>query len=494
MALESLLEDAFRRGCGISRSYALRTPRYRELLESSPRVPNTTQAETAEMIYLGERLADRAFANLPYKIRKRAEQWSEMTDVERHQALNLLMTRLTTKEWLRIHRAKYQTDKPITEVLPAEYGSWSRGKVQPNCLGMTQILIGFARVTGADHLMVDVVTQHDHFTEELAEQTVRNMIRLLKPHADEPGIARLIRRLERYYARTLRSLVRMKDTAAHHALLIKIGEDWVLVDPYLSRKYNVGAMARGRANIHRTIMERPRRRWMIYGGYLRKYDCAAALASLHNVLELYARRDEPAKSFSLSEVIGKACGELSWIGIDPHTKTRLTRDRLENVFWQCVTESLLTRELRKTWPRGKQRVTQRVQDDYDRRIRAAEHRKRDRNAAMTRLIRHICLTGLDVIYDAFQSNKTDHRRIEVAHPTLHLAVMTLNHIGHKTRRSTIDLLRIDASQWIIHDTLEEVMLSDDKRLKRIAESNLRRIEKYPHQVMPALLAEFEKRK
>lgn len=493
MALESLFTDAFRRGCGISRTYALRTPRYKELCATASRVPNTTQAETAEMIYLGERLADRAFANLPYAIRKRAEQWPDMTDVERQGALNMLVTRLTTSKWLRIRKLKKQRPKAETEVLPAEYGSWSRGKTQPNCLGLSQMLIGFARATGAEHLMVDVITQHNHYTEELTEQMIRKMTATLRPYEDIPGIARMIRRLDVHYKRSLRILTEVETTSAHHALLIRVGSDWMLVDPYMGVKYTVDALGKTRAGTHEFIMKHPRRRWMVSGGHARKYDYRAVIESLEHVVSFLDRREEPASSFGFTDVVSQACGVLCWIGIDPRGKKFPTRVIVEELFWRVMINSLLTRDMRKVWPRGNQKATKSQQRWYNQQVRQSDRTKRARNAAMVRLIRFICLTGLDISYEAAISRKTDHRRIEVTHPALHLGAMTLNHIGHKTGQPTAELLRFDISQWIVHDTLEEVKRSGNKRLTRISDAALNQLQKYPHQVMPALLVEINKR-
>lgn len=494
MALESLLEDAFARGCGISRAHALRTPRYRELLAEATRVPNTTQSETAEMIYLGERLADRAYANLPHSIRKRAGQWSTMTSTERHQTLDLIMKKLTSREWARIRRQPLDPVKNVSEVLPAEYGSWSRGKVQPNCLGMSQMLLGFARATGADHLMVDTITQHDLFSEELFEQTTRKMIGLLRPHNADPGIARLISKLEVYRERSLQTLAQLTDLQAHHALLIRVGDEWVLVDPYLSRKYPVAVLSRGRVDVHGAIMKRPRRRWLVYGGRQRELDCAESIAALEETIGFYARRQEPASSFGFQQVTAEAASTLAWMGVDPHSRKRPTIKEMENVFWHLMTAGLMTRLQQRTWPRGNQRVTKTFQRRFDLQVKRAQCRKRERNAAIKRLIREICLIGMSVVYDAQADRSADHRRIEISHPALHLAVMTLNHIGHRTDRSTAELLRFDTSQWIVHDTLREVMQSDNRRLRRIAEGCLRQFQKYPHQIMPALLVEVEKRK
>lgn len=492
MALESLLEDAFRRGCGISRSYALRTPRYRELAESGPRVPNTTRAETAEMLYLGERLADRAFANLPYRIRKRAEAWPNMSLLEKHSALNLLMSRLVTDQWVRIHRVEDRDDPSVEQVLPDQYGSWSRGKVQPNCLGLSQLLIGFARATGAEYLMVDTVTQHDYFNEQLLEQTSRKMMDLLAPHVSDPSIARLHRRIEVINEQALRTLVRLeKNHQAHHALLIKVEDTWVVVDPYLRTKYEVGALAK-QIDYYKAITERPRRRWMVYGARRLKTDVMCSIHALESVLELYARRDEPLSSFTLTQAVGTAAGSLCWIGVDLGVRHRPSKDDIHTVFWRTMTGSLLTRRESREWKGPK--ISKAIDKALNKRIEMVDRRKRDRNAALTRLIKEVCIVGLEVSYNASRSRRQEHRRIEIAHPALHLAAMTLNHIGHMTNQSTADLVRFDNSQWIVHDNLREVMNSGDKRLIRIAETNLRQMKKYSIHAMPALLVEHEKRK
>lgn len=492
MALESLLEDAFARGCGISRSYALRTPRYKELALSGPRVPNTTRAETAEMLYLGERLADRAYANLPYKMRKRAEAWPSMTLLEKHAALNLLMSRLVTDKWLSTHKAEDRDDPCVEQVLPAQYGSWSRGKVQPNCLGLSQLLIGFARATQAEYLMVDTVTQHDLFNEQLLEQTSRTMMDMLSPYAAYPPIARLIRRIGVIHTQTLRSLVNMeRNHQAHHALLIKVEDGWVLVDPYLRTKYEVRGLSKG-TDYYAAINKRPRRRWMLYGARRLEVDATRSIRALENVLELFKRRDEPGSSFGLSDAVGSAASELCWIGVDLGAKHCPSSSTIHERFWRTMTASLLTRRENKRWKGPK--APKSIDDALHMRLDLAEKRKRERNAALVRLIKEVCLVGLEVSYNASRSRKQEHRRIEIAHPALHLAAMTLNHIGHMTDQSTAHLIRFDNSQWIVHDTLREVMNSGDERLIRIAETNLRLMKKYSHHAMPALLVEHEKRK
>ena len=491
MALESLLELAFTRGCGASRVHALRTPRYRELLASAPRIPNTTQQETAEMIYLGERLADRAFTNLPYKIRRRAERWSEMDYLEKHFTLNMLMSRLTTHEWCRIHRDKVDQDNDVSRVSPAEYGSWSRGNVQPNCLGLTQMLIGFARATGAEHLMVDAITQFDQYNEELLEQLTRKMIAELEPHREVPGIGRTIRKLETLHESALSVLVRFVEIQAHHALLIKVDQEWVVVDPYMGRKYPLPGLSKPRFDIYSASMAQPRRRWMVYGGVARRAACLRSVDALERALTFVARRDEAAAGFGLSDAAEEVFAPFYCANVE-RTESKVTEDAADSVFYHIILESLLTWTQQKSWKPGANMPTA-VKRSLPSQLQRADRTKRARNAALVRLVKHICQTGLDVIFSSSQQRRSDHRRIEIAHPALHLAVMTLNHIGTMTNEPKADLLRYDTSQWIIHDTLKEVMSSNDKRLRRIVEGNLRILKNYPHMVMPALLAEITKR-
>jgi hypothetical protein len=493
MALDSLITDAFQRGCGISRSSALKSARYQELVASTPRVPNTTQSETAEMMYLGERLADRAFQHLPYAIRKRAEAWQAATEVEQHATLNLLMTRLTNTEWLRIHGRQRRSSHEISEVLPAERGSWARGRVQPNCLGMTQMLIGFARATGAKHLMVDIVTQFDLFNEQQAEQACRSMLELLAPHRDNPSIARISAKIEKYRLANLSALAHMEEIQqAHHALLIKVGSFWVLVDPYLGRKYQIDVLSKGNLDIYRAVTKHPRRRWMQYGGKAIQFDSAYSIAALKEVLELYKRRNEPTSSFDIVEATARASSALCWIG-EERSKKKPARHKISRTYQVALTAALLTRTEAKRLEKGS-KVPASIERSTNHRFDQAQRRKRDRNAALLRLIRYTCLVSLEIPYQASISRKTEHRRIEIAHPTLHLAVMTLNHMGHMSNRSTAELLRFDSGQWLIHDTLREVMESEDNRLMRIAAANLRRVAKYAHHTMPVLLTEHNKRK
>ena len=59
----------------------------------------------------------------------------------------------------------------------------------------------------------------ENATLEAIEETLRKMIGILQPHADEPGIARLVSKLEVYRESSLRSLVKIAEkTQAHHEI------------------------------------------------------------------------------------------------------------------------------------------------------------------------------------------------------------------------------------------------------------------------------------
>lgn len=491
MALESLFEDAFRRGCGISRSYALRTPRYRELSETFPHVAHTQQHEAAEMAYLGERIADRAFLNLPKYIRDRALQWQDMDEVRQHQLLNALMTRLTSKRWINASESRrkllYNT---VSSALPAQYGHWSRGKSQPNCLGMTQMLIGFARATGADHLMVDTLIQHDYYREEQFYLMVTQMLKKLNRHRADPGIAQIIRRLETKQHFALRMLAQQQQRhQAHHALAIKVGSNWVLVDPYLGTKYNLDAVTHMRTEIYQEMLSQPRRRRMLLSGRQLRTDQRMALIGLEHAVKAYAKRNRPLKKYSGLVEPAAAGSAFAWMGVELG-RNELTEKELEDAMAFAEIESILTRSERKEWNETNGRPKTFTASE---RVRHIARSKRARNAMLKRLVRYAATTCLVANYNHAVSRKAEHRLVELAHPTFHLAVMTLNHLAGHTGLPAIELLRFSSSQWIIHDTLGEVAASEDAKMQRILETSLRRIEKYPYMMLPELLAHHEHR-
>ena len=106
MSLDPLLEDVFQKGCGVSRVTALRSPRYVELLSSVPYVTRTTPSEVAELMLLGEELADRAFQNLPPFFRNTAAEWAANPNTQdplQDQIIfDMMMKRFTNAAWWKI--------------------------------------------------------------------------------------------------------------------------------------------------------------------------------------------------------------------------------------------------------------------------------------------------------------------------------------------------------------------------------------------------------
>ena len=470
MALESLLETAFSRGCGISRRHALRTARYKEIVDEGRRIPNTTLAETSEMIYLGERLADRAFRNLPYSIRSRAVQWQAMSDLERRELLDWLMTKLSSSRWRR-RDGRNASSKPIQSALPHETGSWYRGSYMPNCLGMSQMLIGFARATGARHLMIDTIVQRDAYLEQQLFQTSDRMIKLLEPVQDDHGLRRVSRRLESIRERSLKTLDwATRNKQAHHALAIMVGEQWMVVDPYMQRIYPLTALGQKRLQgIDTTILRRPRFRWMFIGCRSDALDIQMGLEAFERALTAYARRSEPVTAFSLGEAIADVSAPLAWIGVNIKEKT-LPKSRQDDAWHQAWMQACFTRAQINEWNETDTKPKTFVGLEL---IQRAQRLKRHRDASLKRLVRYVATCCLVTLYEAREKLDGEHQTIEIAHPTSHLAVMTLNHIARHTETCNAELIRFDSSQWIVHDTLEAVAASSNAKLMRIIDTQLR---------------------
>lgn len=236
MALSELSEAVFRRGVGISRRYALGTARYHELCALYENEASEKDVQlAAEAHYLGERLSDRAFQNLPKLFRDAAVQWPSLDALQQQSILEMLVNRLRTAHWRKRRAVPQSSGDDPARALPRETGSWQRGKIQPNCLGLAQMLVGFARATGAEHFLLTPIVRSDHAAEDFLMRNTKQMLDLMSDYQGNASVRRLTRTLTMQYRRSLTALDMMqRDGRAHHALVIRRRDgEWWIVDPYM---------------------------------------------------------------------------------------------------------------------------------------------------------------------------------------------------------------------------------------------------------------------
>ena len=139
-------------------------------------------------------------------------------------------------------------------IFPDESKTWMRGKQPPNCLGMIQMLVGFARATGERHLAVTPLVPTDYLTARFQIFGLRRLIECLEPHSDLAPVRRKLRQWRRQLHEWCRLLpvYDQRNGQAHHALLLRAkGRRWYYVDPYF-RTLSVLA-AEERPNLWRTM-------------------------------------------------------------------------------------------------------------------------------------------------------------------------------------------------------------------------------------------------
>ena len=262
MPLLSVIDSAFERGTETSAHSAKSSARLREL-EVKYDHDNPSYNKLFGLVeLLGERLADRAFKNLPAHIRRLAPQWHDSSTGTRKTILTTVFKELNAPAWRKIKRPYVVDDPGISVVLPAECRSWTRGQVRPNCLGMTQALIGFARRAGMKYVMVNTLTRKDEMQYRLHLKTLQEMNRRLQLLDDSIIKRKLQKSLDRNIRSILKSIATViQDKQGHHCLLLEVSDgEWCLLDPYLDHmgQWDVKSIADACAEIHESIMAAPR--------------------------------------------------------------------------------------------------------------------------------------------------------------------------------------------------------------------------------------------
>jgi hypothetical protein len=238
MSLNDLLAPAFQYGAGISLGYALRTDRCRDLQVAARADGLPTPNDFGSVEYLGERIADRAAQNLPQDVRRHLGLW-QLGTAKQEELLGILKVHLSSDHWRAADRSreKFTYNSNAGCVLPHQMGSWEDGLFMPNCLGVAQMLVGFAREVGARHYLVNVIEPSQRAMSRLEARTLRLMLQVLKQHPNRNRmLGSAIDATHRAYLRSLGWIEHFGQ--AHHALMIQLDDGkWWLVDPYMGLLY-----------------------------------------------------------------------------------------------------------------------------------------------------------------------------------------------------------------------------------------------------------------
>lgn len=489
MFLDDLLETAFRRGTGVSRRYAQRTTRVREIAEGIEVKSSNfaSSGEMAEMMYLGERLADAAFRNLPKNLRQAAADWGAQTPEQQIETLKLLTRHLSSKRWRGMSRKNAQTDAKYgapESVLPRQYGSWTRGPVQPNCLGMTQMLIGFARTAGAPHLMMNVIVRSDEAREAFVYRQLDEISTLLSTYADQPVARALYRSSQTLAHAAARQLAYVYRTQqAHHALVIQVSDsEWGLVDPYMHKVFRMFD-AKKNPEMHRYFTEG------VYPDLLAMPDRFAVFGQ--------DKVTQDAQDYHLAKY-KKLLRRL--LSIEDGTVEQLSSvlRSLNKLLAITKEESLGFVCAANVWLKASHaELLKRSVFTYDEKeVRRAKARlrgnKRELRRAYNRAIRRLWEITVSMMYS---SSKHDlHPAIEVVNPTLFLGATTVHHLATSQGKLEPRVMRYVASQFIVRDVLDgfEPFLGDPElfevlRLRLVSlRTALRGVE--PMMVLPEIRA------
>lgn len=487
MTLDALFPDAFLLGAGISRQSALKDPRYTELIAAFPRLPNLTIEKTVEMALLGEKLATRAFMNLPHALRTRAAQWKDATYDEKLTILTELKETLGDKSLARRRNRTESSDNITSEgrALPHQYKSWLRHPARPSCLGLAQMLIGFAKVTGAPCMLVDILVPHHISTLQSQYVGLDRLIRMLDRYASEQHRFKRLRRIAQSSLEgTLVLLADQKEVRqAHHALAIKVASEWWLVDPYYDMLIRLPLKNEMVDDIERSIRENPRTTGTQFNP---KTPQQAFTQHRLNVLEKalpYTQRlDQPCSAWSHTGVTLKALVETNIFHkvVDPKEgDKRYTEEIGESIIQTHYT----ARRAARAFLSGEQDTN--IEGSFDAEIELGTRNKRFRNQVYLRMMHTLarqCL--IDIVQ--LPNEKELARLQEFAHPTFQLAVRTVNQMAHERNIDVPELSLYSSSQWILHDTFDAVCRSQSRQLLRHSTNRIKRIAKNPELALPEI--------
>lgn len=493
MTLQRLLAASFNNGCGVSMERALLAPRYQELVSEHAGDKNGATEEFAQVELLGEMLADRAAKNLPIRVRNIMHRWGEGPDAQR-QVLDVIMRTMSSAQWKkygdrRNTRRRYGTQK---SVLPAIVKSWERGPVRPNCLGIAQMLVGFARSVGARHYLVTTLKTEPMQADEMMLQVLDAIDERLSKLKNVPEVQRLRADMQKERVATLCHIDKLQREQAHHALLIQLSDgSWYVVDPYFSilQKLEINRWRRQfnylLARIDKTYAGMLLSPPLTEKGkqYRKRIETfAVALVFLRNHIARLNRRKR-FDSYAIEQMavtialycLGLTEEESQKFDLKTATKQQLAV--FSNVHYVLMDFAYVPSKVRKAERDGKVVSTEQFKE-Y---IRITRRNRVRYKRAQWRLLRGVAQLMLDVVHKNSEDRDSRmHQLLDVGHPAITVACATLNHQRAKSGVHIHGRLALyTSSQWILHDTLAAAECGDtpDANSQRVIKKHTKRLAK-----------------
>lgn len=460
MNIDDVIAQTFLEGVGVSIQKARKSAHYQQLVRDFPHVPYLTAEQTADMALLGEHLAERAFSNLPVRFRRAATNWQNLDEARQEKALLDLYDTLGPKSRARRERGQEDDTKSPASYLPHQYGSWSRGKVLPNCLGLAQLLIGFGHVTGAQMMLSTALKGHDIATLQTQHHYFSELTSLIAPHSRRSkGIAKLYDELQESRYGQLQRLASLERPAqAHHALVLRTKSKWWMIDPYfeISNPIEARQSVRRFDTFAQTSEKKPRESaahtmTMPLSAQVRKQQAVLAEHS-----KFFGRLDEPSSSWAMYESgLSLLANFIEAAGYPVTSEDGIAAVHTHINEFHTVPQSSM-------------------RENFWKEIQRSETNKHLRNQMFVRLVEVLISAHIDSIYHLwFAPTLTQ----ECHHATFQLGVFTVNQIAIEQGIDIPELCLYSHSQWILHDSIAAARTSERTLYKTVVERAMRHIQK-----------------
>jgi hypothetical protein len=511
VTLERLFETAFTRGCDISVEYARRTPRYKELLKHSETTRMQNPSEFALVRYLGEKLADRASQNLPVRIKHSLHLWDEGLDSQ-HKLLQIVMETMTVGNW-RKHRKGQRLRKysSADSVLPGVTKSWAKGKVQPNCLGVAQMLVGLARMVGANHYLVNVLESNESRLISQDCDAFREVIETLEPYSDIRELRLTKQSMERNLNKAMNRLAKYQPGEAHHALVIQMSDDsWMFVDPWLRIIHPLKLSTKKISALLQATEKQPNKLVVMKGLIPVNQRLNASRKALMLEASVQFVLNISEKVLKDEKKIGNIVESVAWYVSAGYTgnktnslkgttpEQRKEHNGLNNFL---LIHAMLPPKRRpifeKEWGYNNRSVEKRLRLEYEITAKAVNRDRVRVKRALYRMIRVICSEMIrERLIIAENTSEFRHSSIEIADPATMLGVATLNHLRVRTGNYVNGRLSVyTSSQWVMLDTLAAMHKGDkpDAESEKVLQKMQKHLQKMPPHIVLDGLHDYERK-